>query len=129
MREGRIGMFHDVGFYVRPVASFVSNFLAIAANRQPPCQCLNTGQHFLESLHQLLPFLLRPVSLETHLDRYPDIRGSVRLENVAIGFGELSPLERWTVTTTADVNERDSQGADLLGCLNAVHLARQLDVH
>src|SRR5260370_27525383 len=104
-----MGMFHDVGFNVRPVAGLVSNFLAVAANRQPPRQRFNAGQHFVESLQQSLSFLLRPVSLETHLDRYSEVSVSVGLENVTICFGLVSPLEHGAVTVAADVNDRDSQ--------------------
>jgi len=118
-------MFHDVGFNVRPVAGLVSNFLAVAANRQPPRQRFNAGQHFVESVKQSLSFLLRPVSLETHLDRYSEVIGPVGLENVTIGFGALSPFEHGTVTVPADVNDRDLQRADLLGGLDPIHLARQ----
>src|SRR5689334_5140187 len=110
-------MFHDVGFNIRPVAGLVSNFLAVAANRQPPRQRFDAGQHFVESLQQSLSFLLRPVSLETHLDRYSQVIGSVGFENETVGFGALSPLEHGTVTMAADVNGRDAQPADLLGGL------------
>src|SRR5690348_15088432 len=122
-------MLHDIGLNVRPVSGFVSNLFAVAANRQPARERLNTGQHFLESLEQPLSLLLRPISLDTHLDGYSQVRGAVGFENVTIRFGKLSTLEHWTVTVAAYINQRHAKLTDLFGGLDPIHLPCQLDVH
>ena len=97
---------HDISFNFRPVTSFVPDFLAVAANREPPRHRFNARQHFLETLEQSFSLLFCPMPLETHLDRYSEVRGPEGLENVTIGLGELSPLEHGTVTVAADINQR-----------------------
>src|SRR5437867_1280101 len=106
-------MFHDIGFYLIPVARVLLNFFAISTNGQQTSDRLDAGKCFFQLLVRVFAGAVSSVFVYRDLDSSFEIESFIWFENVAVGLSPLGSLERCSITIPGQINDRNLQGVDL----------------
>ena len=115
---------HDIVLDLAPAADLILNFFAITTNRQQPCQRFAVGELLLHLRHGCRALPVGTMFVNSHLDSRAQFACLVRLENVAIWFGDLGPFEDRPLAVARDIYDRQVQFPELSGSLDAIDFAR-----